>query len=172
MENTNKCAALFKLLCEDYNGSELGKKASQKLFYFFERYGITLNLRYGIHYYGPYSARLDDAMDELECEGYIRIDTSKTTHVISAGMREISEECLTESERKIAEDVLRQFGHKSPMELEALTTMDYIANSMLPSPSEKQKIIAKFKEIKGTKFRDDVIEKSFGELSSLNLISV
>lgn len=172
MENTKKCATLFQMLCEDYDGSELGKKASQKLFYFFERYGIALNLRYGIHYYGPYSARLDDVMYELECEGYITIDTSKATHVISEGVRQISEECLTEPERGIAENVIRRFGHKSPMELEALTTMDYIANSMLSSRSEKQEILAKFREIKGTKFSEDVIEKSFGELCSLGLITV
>lgn len=171
MENTNKCAALFELLCENYDGSDLGKKASQKLFYFFERNGIRLNLRYGIHYYGPYSAKLDDVMYELESEGYIAIDTSKATHVISAGTKEVSKDCLTEGERKIAMDVMKQFKHKSPMELEALTTMDYIAKVILSAEAGKQDIIAKFKEIKGTKFTEDMIEESFEELCSLKLIS-
>lgn len=171
MENIKKCATLFKLLCEDYDGSALGKKASQKLFYFFERNGIELNLRYGIHYYGPYSAKLDDAMYELESEGYIAIDTSKATHVISAGAKEVSEDCLTEDERKIAENVMGQFEHKSPMELEALTTMDYIAHVILSPKPAKQDIIEKFKEIKGTKFPEDMIEESFEELCSLKLIS-
>ncbi len=46
MENMEKTAALFGMICGEYDGANsLGKKAAQKMFYFFERSGIDLNLR-------------------------------------------------------------------------------------------------------------------------------
>lgn len=173
MDRTEKYAVLFKMLCEKYDGADnLGKKAAQKIFYFFERKGIDLNLRYGIHYYGPYSAKLDDAMDELESEGYIAIDTSGTTHIIRTGTRMTSENILNDEEKDIAEYVLDTFEHKSPMDLEALTTMDYIANSILPDTATEKDIIYKFRQIKGTKFSQSVIENTLRELKELELIAV
>ena len=77
-----KHAYLFELICNKFDGAELGKKAAQKLFYFFERQGITLNLRYGIHYYGPYSEKLDNIMYYLESENVINIDDSGRTPAI------------------------------------------------------------------------------------------
>lgn len=172
MDNTKKYALLFKMLCEKYDGSTvLGKKASQKIFYFFEREGIELNLRYGIHYYGPYSSKLDDAMYELESEGYLSIDTSGTTHTIQLGHELIPDTYLSEQEKHIAAFVLETFAHKSPMELEALTTMDYIANSLLSKEATEKDIIDKFKQIKGEKFSQRIIDHTLQELKSLNLIA-
>ena len=172
MDYTKKYALLFKMLCEKYDGSTvLGKKASQKIFYFFERKGIELNLRYGIHYYGPYSSKLDDAMYELESEGYLSIDTSGTTHIIRLGRESVPNTYLSEQEKHIAAFVLETFAHKSPMELEALTTMDYIANSILPKEATTDDIIDKFKQIKGEKFSQHIIDHTLQELKSLSLIT-
>lgn len=172
MENAKKIALLFKMMCENYNGTDvLGKKAAQKIFYFFERAGIDLNLRYGIHYYGPYSAKLDDAMYELESEGYLTIDISKKTHVINYGTENVSESILNPEEREIAERTLNLFGGKSPMELEALSTMDYIANFLLPNTATDQDIICKFKQIKATKFEQDIIDHTLDELKEFQLIA-
>ena len=170
MRNIEKTAQLFKMICDQYDGADLGKKAAQKLFYFFERKGIDLNLRYGIHYYGPYSAKLEDAMYELEGEGYLSIDISKSTHIISAGRKAVQEGCLPEEEEIIAKQVLQTFAHRKPLELEALSTMDYIANSILPKDASDEDIIAKFKEIKAEKFKESVIEQTLEELKELGLI--
>lgn len=171
MENICKYAELFKIICDNFNGSEhLGKKVCQKLFYFFEREGLHLNLRYGIHYYGPYSSKLDDTMHILEGEEYINIDTSNTTHVISVGKTSVNDESLTEDDIKIANDVLSKFGTKSPMELEALATMDYVANNILTSNASDEEIICKFKEIKSNKFNEIIIQNTLSELKSFGFI--
>lgn len=171
MSNMDRYAYLFEMICKEYNGSNtLGKKASQKIFYFFERQGIELNLRYGIHYYGPYSSKLDDIMYELESDSYITIDTSSPTHIIRTGTEHAPETCLSQTDKKIAETVLNTFKNKSPMDLEALTTMDYIANTLLPKGASKNDIINKFIEIKGSKFSSDKVNFTFDELNSLNLI--
>lgn len=172
MGNMEKTALLFQMLCEKYDGANsLGKKATQKMFYFFERFGIDLNLRYGIHFYGPYSSKLDDQMYELESEGYISINTSGLTHIISCGHHTAPQNVLTVDEIAIVEYVMQTFEHKSPLELEALSTMDYIAHSILPTDASDEQIIEKFKQIKGTKFEPNIINSSLEELKQLELIA-
>lgn len=172
MDSLLKYAELFQILSDGFTGGELGKKATQKMFYFFERKGIELNLKYGIHYYGPYSSRLDNLMHILESEDYLSIDTSGTTHKISLGNEHLSKSVLSKSEKENAKLVIEIFAHRTPMELEALTTMDFIANSIFDKHYSKEKLINKFKEIKGTKFNNDAIEDTIQELNRLNFISV
>ena len=169
MKMIERYAELFEMVCKQFDGADLGKKVIQKMFYFFERKGIQLNLRYGIHYYGPYSAKLDNTMHILESEDYISIDTSGTTHIISMGNISVENEALTFEEKEIAASVIETFAHKSPLELEALATMDYVANTILENASKTDIIIA-FKKIKGDKFSDSMIDKTFNELKEMKLI--
>lgn len=172
MKNMEKTAALFDILCGKYDGANsLGKKAAQKMFYFFERSGIDLNLRYGIHYYGPYSAKLDDEMYELESEGYIVINTSGPTHSISRGKKAVKKNALSNQEKETVQYILQKLEHKSPLELEALSTMDYIANSILPCEASDDARVHTFEQIKGTKFKQNAIRKALEELKQLNFIA-
>lgn len=172
MSRTEKAAILFEMLCDQYDGAEvLGKKAAQKMFYFFEREGIDLNLKYGIHFYGPYSSKLDDEMYVLESEGYISINTDGPTHIIKRGTRAAEDGALSDREKEIVKYVMSIFGHKSPLDLEALSTMDYIANSILCPGVSDDEIINKFKQIKGTKFTQHVTEDALRELRVLKLIA-
>ena len=170
MENSmEKYAELFGMLCTNFDGAKLGKKAAQKMFYFFERMGINLNLRYGIHYYGPYSEKLDNTLHILESEDYISIDTTGTTHVISMGENKVKADALTDAEQGIVKIVIDNFAHKTPLELEALATMDFVANSM--NCTTKNEIIDIFKRIKGEKFKNSDIDETYNVLLGLGLIS-
>lgn len=170
MAKLEMMAELFQMLCKEYDGAVLGKKATQKIFYFIERKGFGLNLRYGIHYYGPYSSKLDDIMYELESEGYLSINTNGPTHIINIGSREISGSSLNEEQQRIVKYVLDTFEHKSPLELEALSTMDYIANFILRGMAVDGEIIKKFKQIKGDKFDQAMIDSTLKELRELAFI--
>lgn len=169
MENKEKIVELFSMICTQFDGAPLGKKVTQKLFYFFERKGIKLNLKYGIHFYGPYSSKLDTAIHVLESDDYLTIDTSGMTHIISMKNNYNDKNALSPDERTIANSVITLFAHKSPLELEALATMDYVANVMLDQPN-KIKIINSFKTIKGNKFSDEMIDSAFSELEKDKLI--
>lgn len=147
------------------------QESGPKMFYFFEREGIDLNLRYGIHFYGPYSSKLDDEMYVLESEGYISINTDGATHIISRGNRIVEREALSVREEEIVKYVMQIFGQKSPLDLEALSTMDYIANTILCPGASDDEIINKFKQIKGTKFTQSVTENTLKELRTLKLIA-
>ena len=170
MDNINKLADLFVILCNKYD-HELGKKVTQKMFYFFERKGINLNLRYGIHFFGPYSSKLDNAMHMLEWDGVISLNTSGITHTISLGDTLKESSTITGEEEAIASYVIETFKSKSPYELEALATMDYIANSMLGGTYNDELIIKKFIEVKGDKFNQSVINKTLDELKNLGFIA-
>ena len=172
MENLLKYAQLFEILSEGFKGRELGKKATQKMFYFFERDGIQLDLKYGIHYYGPYSSKLDNVMHILESEDYLSIDTTGTTHKISLGNEHIKENVLTDEEVQKANFIIEKFAKCTPMELEADATMDFVANTLLNDSYSKNELINKFKEIKGTKFNDSSIEKTLKRLSNLDFIAI
>jgi hypothetical protein len=63
------------------------------------------------------------------------------------------------------------FSHKTPLELEALATMDFIANSILEKNASDETIISKFKEIKGDKFNNTLIQSVLSELKRLQLIA-
>ena len=169
MENKEKMIELFSMICTQFDGAPLGKKVTQKIFYFFERKGIKLNLKYGIHFYGPYSSKLDTAIHVLESDDYLNVDTSGMTHIISLKNNCNVKNVLSPDERTIANSVIKLFAHKSPLELEALATMDYVANVMLNHPNKSQ-IIDSFKTIKGKKFSDEMIDLAFNELEKDKLI--
>lgn len=169
MENIRVYAQLFDMLCNCFDGAKLGKKAAQKMFYFFERKGIDLNLRYGIHYYGPYSAKLDNTLHILESEDFIEINTSSSTHVISM-KEDVPVDALSEEQKQIATTVIEAFAHKTPLELEALATMDFVSNTM--KCSTKEQIVNTFREIKGNKFSEAMIEEAYRDLQEFGLIKV
>lgn len=171
MESLAEYAKLLEILSQKFEGADFGKKVTQKMFYFFCRKGMPLNLRYGIHYYGPYSSKLDTILHILESYDYININTSGRTHIISLGSHKVDDTALDTCETRIAEQVISEFAHKSPYELEALATMDYVANSILPGGSSDEKIIEKFTEIKGSKFSPEMIQATIQELRALQYIA-
>lgn len=114
------------------------------------------------------SGILDNALHVLESEDYIKINTNGTTHVISIGKKKVNN-ALSEEEKDVAKIVIDAFAHKSPLELEALATMDFIANSM--NCTTKDQIINMFKTVKGDKFNTNTINKTYNDLKMLNLIS-
>ena len=163
-----KIKYLLRFICDGYDGN-LGKKATQKLFYFFEREGIDLGLRYGIHFFGPYSARLNDIIYSLEDDGVLSIDNRGQTHVIQwIGDELTDEEVLSDDEKNIAKRVIKVFGSKSSLELEGLATIDFIASRESNNPEEK--IIESFMKIKGTKFSLNDAKKYYEELKNIQLI--
>ena len=148
MNYFDKSAIIINQICEKI---EPGKKMLQKLMYLIERKGVTLELNYSIHYFGPYSSKLDNVMHTLESYDQLTIDTSGSTHIIRRGDAPI-EGSLDYSDQEKVDCVLDCFLQKSAHELEALTTVDYVANTLLKRHGTDEEIIEKVQEIKGSKF--------------------
>lgn len=148
---------------------EPGKKMLQKLMYLIDRQGIDLELSYSIHFFGPYSAKLNEMIHILESYDKLAIDTSGVTHIIQKGNIPIEGQPTEEEQQKI-NFVLEYFSTKSAFDLEAITTIDYVANKMLKGSSDETEIINKVKKIKGTKFSDAHLAESFQILRQFHYV--
>lgn len=130
-----------------------GKKAIQKLMYLMERKGVNFELDYTIHFFGPYSAKLDGIFHRLESDEVVNIDTSGRTHLINILDTSMCKGgALSQEENKIVDYIINEFGDKPAFELEGIATLDYVACNL---PSEKQNdvdILNEVKRIKGSKF--------------------
>ena len=149
--------------------SKLGKKHLQKLMYLMERYGINLNLNYSIHFFGPYSAKLDNWLHEYESNGTLTIDTSEQTHTIS--LNEEIDDSLEGEDYNREKFVLEKYKSFSALDLEALTTIDYVAHTVYKDKKNKSQVIEMVKLIKGSKFSGEELSKKYDILLKNGLIA-
>lgn len=156
MENINKIYAILYDICIKIKP---GKKMVQKLLYLIERKGVNLNLSYSMHYFGPYSSKLDNAIHILENNDMITVNTEGLTHTIEVNEFKKTENLFNKEEQEIIDSVLETFLTKSAAELEAITTLDYVATSILKDDITDSNIINKVKVIKGSKFSEDYLRK-------------
>ncbi len=166
----NKYVEVLERICRHI---QPGKKAVQKLAYLIERSGVDLDLEYRIHFFGPYSAKLDNVLHLLQCNEVIEINTQKPTHIISIIDIPCYEgEKLTDEEKEIVDSVLDNFSGLSALELEGITTIDYVATSIeCTEVSSDDAIIEKVKHIKGTKFSDGQLKRYLEILKQYNFLS-
>lgn len=170
MRNLRGYAEALESICET---GTLGKKAVQKLMYLMERKGADLNLGYSIHFFGPYSSKLDDILHVLESDEVICINTSGRTHTVSILDSSKSEgNGLSEKDKQIVAYVIDKFGDKSAFELEGIATLDYVACHLSNDDIKDDKnIINGVKRIKGTKYRDDQLNQYLAMLKSCDYLS-
>ena len=166
MSNSDTNAIIIAQICSEI---EPGKKMLQKLVYLIGRKGINLGLNYSIHYFGPYSSKLDTTMHTLESYDKLKIDTTGNTHIIRLG--EVPIEGVLDSNTQVAVDfVMNNFSRKTAHELEAITTLDYVANNILDSSAQDEDIVNKVIQIKGNKFSPDYLMGCLDELKQLKFI--
>ncbi len=166
MDLLSKYAVIIKMICQTMTP---GKKMLQKLLYLIERKGVELNLNYSMHFFGPYSAKLDGALHLLESFDAISIDTCGSTHTINV-TGEIDDVELLGSEKELVLNVLAEFRGKSALELEAITTVDYVANNLLHQGANEEAIISRVIQIKGNKFSHEELTRDLKLLESKNYL--
>ena len=166
MNMLEKYAFLIGDICKDH---QTGKKKLQKLMYLIERKGVQLDLRYSIHFFGPYSSKLDHIIHILENEDWLDIDTSGQTHRII--MKKEGNGQLSKEDNILVDMVRKAFYDKSPMELEALTTIDYVATTLLHGNATRADVIKQVKIIKGKKFSSQELEKEYDVLIEQGYLS-
>ena len=166
MTNFDKCSIIINQICAQ---TEPGKKMLQKLMYLIERDGLNLDLNYSIHFFGPYSSKLDSALHTLESYDEISIDTSGPTHIIRRGTSESRGTLETQDQKKV-DFVLNNFINKSAHDLEAITTVDYVASKMLENKGSDQEIIDRVRQIKGTKFSKECLSGCLQTLKQLEFL--
>lgn len=66
--------------------------------------------------------------------------------------------------------VLQNFSSKSALELEAITTIDYVAVVMLKRHGSDREVLDKVQEIKGTKFSREYLVDNLNILKQFNYV--
>lgn len=166
---------LFAAFWTDIMDEIPGKKAFQKLVYFGQVLGIPFKQPYRMHYFGPYS---DSVAGELSraLEQQIIVQ-EQDSYKFSAG--ETAKAYLqnyyddVHSNIDMLTTLIKYFGDMSPMDLELYATAHYVDNNQkrLYGNYNKQSIINKIKEIKGTKFTVDDIEAAYNQLEKWGLLT-
>lgn len=148
---------------------EPGKKMMQKLMYLIDRRGVDLELNYSIHFYGPYSEKLEDEILFLDSLDKLEINTSGRTHLIHLGSSPIEGE-LEKDDQEQVDFVLENFSSKTAHELEAITTLDYVAVTMLKGHGRDDEIVDRVKQIKGSKFEEQYLWDELQILKQYNYV--
>ena len=86
-------------------------------------------------------------------------------------MEEPTSEPLEAGEAALVDMVRKAFYDKSPMELEALTTIDYVANTLLSGKAVREAVIKQVQVIKGKKFSREYLEKEYDVLIEQGYLS-
>ena len=78
---------------------------------------------------------------------------------------------LSKEDNVLVDEVRKVFYDKSPMELEALTTIDYVATTLLPGTATRDDVIKQVQIIKGKKFSSQELEKEYDVLIEQGYLS-
>lgn len=106
----------------------------------------------------------------LEVQDIIAIDTSGSTHKISI-LQKAAEGTLSAGEKEAAQYELEYFAEHSPMELEAMTTLDYIANVMLKGEADESTLARDVIKIKVSKFSEEELKKDLELLKKTGYVA-
>jgi uncharacterized protein YwgA len=154
-----------------------GKKTLQKIVYLLERKGIDLGLDYSIHYYGPYSSRLDSAIYSLQMQGAIEIIPDGMTQRMNTtelGVELFSdwETSFNKEQIPIIRDVINRFGDCTARHLELITTTDFVFQNLAANRQlvTDESIIQGVLTIKGEKFSENEIKEAVAELRKEKLM--
>lgn len=144
------------------NGHKPVKKALQKTVFLIEQKGVDLGFEYTLHFYGPYSAKLDQETSALNAEGVISFEYSQFGHKIDIETQEtIEDENLTRIQMEIINDVIEHFKSRSASELELLTTAIYAYDRI--GAHSRHGVYENVKRIKGEKYTDAEISWAINE---------
>lgn len=146
----------------DINGAPC-KKTLQKMVFLIEKKNIDLGCRYGIHFYGPYSADLDFAVRELCDEGVLEIQYTPLEHRIT-----VSDEAKkNEYHNDMIDEIIAEFAKDTASELELLATALYVYQT----DNNKSEVLPRVIKIKGTKYSNQRINNAIQRLEHTGYIA-
>ena len=156
---------------------DVGKTKVQKISYFLqEAVGVPLKYRFRMHYFGPYSDDLDNALSLSRALGYVKIapDPNGFGYRVTPG--EITKDRWFEKynvardtgvDVKTVEQVIDILGELRVHELELYASIHFIGNSK--SGGSKEETLTTVGKVKPG-FKAGQIEQAYQKLQDANLI--
>jgi O-acetyl-ADP-ribose deacetylase (regulator of RNase III)/uncharacterized protein YwgA len=129
---------LFVLWNYTHFSNELNLLVAQKIAYFLQRFGATLNLKFEKGHYGPYSYNLNHLLKHINgCYLHYNQDrTSPLTKVVLnqdkfEAVKDYYDNSLSDTDKNIIEKVIDFIdGFESTYGMEVLGSVDYVVNEM------------------------------------------
>lgn len=155
-----------------------GKKALQKIFYFLKEKDVPLDIKFGIHLYGPYSSNLDYTLQTFEMDGIVKYERVGSSLLIKPGeemeyyIKESQIKSEAEQWKEQIQYVLTHIGQLSPKKLELLSTTHFLAKQRLKDESKLNQIalVEDVIKLKKDKFSKSDIEESIDQLKQLSYL--
>ena len=167
MDETKNNAAYIIKRIDEISGINPGKKVLQKMIFLMVEKGIPLNYEYGLHFYGPYSALLGTEVNYLHANDIIHLNYTDYSHEMKInGNDTVLPKGLSSEDIAAIDDVIKTFIHKSPSDLELLSTAIY-AHKYLENKS-KESVVEGVLKIKGKKYTREEIHRSFENFNYFN----
>ncbi|MDR1992843.1 MAG: hypothetical protein LBQ98_05000 [Nitrososphaerota archaeon] len=135
------------------------KKVVQKVIYLIQETGEDLGFDYSIHFYGPYSAKLDSEIRYRYNRGDLNIDFTAHGHMLS-----VDDSLDIPPVNSSIQEIITHFCSKNPSELELLATTLYIQRAI--PHADKENILNNVLRIKGDKYSKTEIKEAIKELKN------
>lgn len=115
-ESTYSLLCIFDKVNEVY-----GRKKLQKMIHLIESSGTSLPFRYEYHFYGPYSAALQEEINVLVQQGFLTEETDGEAYVYS----------ITDKGRQFKDALETDGGYKLDLNLELIKSMEMQSSQFL-----------------------------------------
>ena len=159
--------------------SDVGKTKIQKISYFLqEAVGVPLNYRFRMHYFGPYSDELDNALSLSRALGYVKIDPDPNGFGYHVTPGEVKDTRWFDAEYDISDDtgvpvetvqeIIDILGKLKVHELELYASIHFIGNSK--GGMSKEETLATVRKVKPG-FSTSHVEKAYQALLKAKLVS-
>ena len=137
--------ATFALLSFfDLTKSIFGRKKMQKMIHILENCGHNFTFKYEYHFYGPYSAQLQEEVNSLVRQGYLIEDRQDDTYVYRITSKgEEFKKCLEDAELSFTINLskLEMLSEKDSQYLEMVSTYIFLRDSGYSRESAENKAL-------------------------------
>lgn len=157
-------------------GGYLGRTALQKVLYFIHARGVETGYRFDLHHYGPFCGEILRDTEWLLADDVIRDASSDTSRYSSYAPGPNIDEMLhlhrefVEESRRVVQSVLKALWPLEPDRMEMFATLDYITRELAAARAanvSRGEVVQRFRDVKGTKFRKEDVEKALESLRVL-----
>ena len=148
-----------------------GKTSVQKIVYFLQSgLEVPLEYRFKMHYYGPYSEKLDGNLSLANAMGIVVIglDSARYGYHIKPGEYPVEDVESSLPWRKI-DETIRTLGELELWKLELLATIHFIQS--IRSQWDRRKVISTIHRLK-PKFSEERINKAYRDIERMGLMEV
>jgi uncharacterized protein len=156
----------------------LGRTTVQKVMYFLTSLGVPSEYKFTVHHYGPFCEQILRDTELLIADDVIRdssANPSTSAYVPGTNVDELVSKYAStlEPHRQAVRNVVSALVPLRPRNLELLATLHYcyrFEKSTSGHGPWKNKVIRRFREFKGDRFKLETISKGFDSLVKARLV--